>query len=1142
MRLFRHFLIATGLTFALGTKTFAQNIEIPVFTYHTMLKFVENKGQWVDELKYRAELPGGMLYVRENGLTFHFFDQERLTEIQAENHDHSDPDHVIDRRFNSHVLKLTFQGSNSNIRMTGQNPYQENINFYIGKDPSKWGENVKAYQKIVFHNIYDNIDLHLFRHGITLKYEFIVHPGADPDQIQILYEGADELDIINNELVVKTTVNQFKEAEPYVYQNTPSGSKSLDCEYRLRNNTLSFKLKGRHNQRYPLVIDPQLIFSSYSGSVADNWGNTACVDQNKNLFTGGTIFPTRSGTIGDGNIGGPYNPQPTGFPATPGAYESVFQGGHTDVGILKFDSAGTTILYATYLGGSDGEIPTSTNTNTNNELYVLVTTASSDFPVTPTAYDTTHNGGSPICGSSDQWVWTGSSWVFVNTPPCDVASTKELVGGYNFYGGADIAVVKLSADGGTLLASTFVGGSGNDGILYRSQSVCNNYGDQLRGDINIDSLGNVYVASTTQSSDFPIVNGFQSTFGGGVSDACSFRLTSNLDTLVWSTYLGGADDDAGFSIQRDSLDNVYVSGGTASDTFPTTAGALHPSSLGGVDGFVSHISSDGTTLLSSTRVGTSSFDQSYFVQLDEDENVYLLGQTKGVYPITSGTYNDPGAGQFIHKLGHNLDTTYFSTTFGSENSPGVPDISPTAFLVNECGNMFVSGWGGAVNAGYNDGDTDSLPITSNAYQTTTDGSDFYLLALRKDADSLIYATYFGGNGAREHVDGGTSRFDKSGIVYQSVCAGCGGLGTTYPSADGFPISSAGVASPTNNSLNCNNGVFKFDLANLEAIIGKPPGCLPLEVTFENNSVGGIDFTWKFGDGNDTTTATAVPVTHTYDTTGTYTVTLIAKDQTTCIGVDSTSLQVTVNGQPPNEKFEDTTCINTPVQLTSGTHDTAAVNSYSWSPSTFLNNPNIKNPISTPTSSIRYLVTITDSIGCEQVDTVDITVDEIIPEATWNLLGNCAGAPKIVFENKSTGFPPITYTWDFGDGGTSTETDPEHQYSEIDTFTVVLTATNAECSNSTNYEVILKETWAPNVITPNEDGVNDYFVIENIEDTGDWKFEIYNRWGERVYLNKAYSNNWNGVNNHDGNLNPGTYFYLITSPDGTLCKGWVEIFR
>ena len=179
-----------------------------------------------------------------------------------------------------------------------------------------------------------------------------------------------------------------------------------------------------------------------------------------------------------------------------------------------------------------------------------------------------------------------------------------------------------------------------------------------------------------------------------------------------------------------------------------------------------------------------------------------------------------------------------------------PDISPSAFLVNNCGNIFVSGWGGAT--GTQQGSTFGLPTTPNAEQLSTDGNDFHLLVLFKDAVSLLYATFFGGPISNEHVDGGTSRFDKNGIVYQSVCGGCGG-NSDYPTTPG-------VWSNTNNSSNCNNAVFKFDMSDIDAKLSVLPqneGCVPFNATFQNTSTGGLTYFWDYGDG--TTSNRALPV-------------------------------------------------------------------------------------------------------------------------------------------------------------------------------------------------------------------------------------------------------------------------------------------
>ena len=142
----------------------------------------------------------------------------------------------------------------------------------------------------------------------------------------------------------------------------------------------------------------------------------------------------------------------------------------------------------------------------------------------------------------------------------------------------------------------------------------------------------------------------------------------------------------------------------------------------------------------------------------------------------------------------------------------VEDIAPSAFLVSDCGQIYFSGWGGDVNLSGQSlsSNTTGLPTTPGTFQASTDGSDFYLMVLEPEATGLNYATFFGGGITAEHVDGGTSRFDKNGNVYQAVCAGCGGQ-------DDFPTT-PGAWSNTNNSFNCNLGVFKFALAQTLAII------------------------------------------------------------------------------------------------------------------------------------------------------------------------------------------------------------------------------------------------------------------------------------------------------------------------------------
>ena len=452
-------------------------------------------------------------------------------------------------------------------------------------------------------------------------------------------------------------------------------------------------------------------------------------------------------------------------------------------------------VWATYLGGGATDYPHSLVTNAQGELVVLGSTSSADFPTTPGALSRRFGGGTPV-------------------EPFGSGAAQ------NTLNGADLFVARLSADGGTLLAGTYLGGSANDGVqdpdfaTAPSQRLVANYGDPFRSDVLLDAAGNVYVASNTSSQDFPgLRTGFNAAYRGGATDAVVCQLPPDLRAVTWAGLLGGSGADAAYSLQRDAQGRVYVCGGTLSPNFPTTAGAYRAARPGGVDGFAARISADGRTLERATYVGTAGYDQAQFVQLDAAGNAYLLGQTLGsTFPVTAGLYTTGGGGgQFVQKLSPDLTVSVFSTVFGAGTDI---NLVPTAFLVDDCERIYVSGWGGNVNRGYLSGSTRGLPVSADAVQKLTDGSDFYLAEFKPGMVGLEYATFYGEPGGRgEHVDGGTSRFDKRGIVYQAVCGGCGGT-------QGFPVPpGAGFYTTKNASSNCNNAAFKMDFQPVRADAG-----------------------------------------------------------------------------------------------------------------------------------------------------------------------------------------------------------------------------------------------------------------------------------------------------------------------------------
>ena len=232
--------------------------------------------------------------------------------------------------------------------------------------------------------------------------------------------------------------------------------------------------------------------------------------------------------------------------------------------------------------------------------------------------------------------------------------------GVNYTNGSDIIVSRLSTNGTSLIASTYLGGSQNDGLNSTGANTLKyNYADEVRGEIDIDKNNNIYIVSCTRSPNFPIVgNVFQPTYGGGDIDACIIKMDNNLQNIIWSSFLGGNNHDAAYSLAIDSNEDLYLTGGTNSTNFPSSTNAYQNVFVGGrSDGFVTRVAKNGSQILNSTFFGSTTYDQNYFIELDKNDNVYLLGQTE----ITDNTFihnvlwSNPGSGQFIGKLTPILD-------------------------------------------------------------------------------------------------------------------------------------------------------------------------------------------------------------------------------------------------------------------------------------------------------------------------------------------------------------------------------------------------------------------------------------------------------------------------------------------------------
>jgi gliding motility-associated-like protein len=954
----------------LTVTTIAQEIE---HTHRKEYAFIENKGQWDKNILFKSQIDAGNLWVQQGKIVYHLQDYSKLEKAHLGKSKDKNTD------FTQHVLHQNFIGANVVTEIEKRQASKHYYNYFLGKDQTKWASNVKSYEEATLKNYFNAIDLRIIEQASQLKYEFVVQAHANPALIRWSYAGYDNIEITKSgNLSVSTKMGAIIEKSPEAYQIIAGKIVSVPCAFELKDRIVSFKL-GEYAKDIELIIDPVLVFATYCGSVTDNFGMTATYGYDATAFSGGTIYgnqyPTPDNAAYDVN---------SNFTVA-----NVAGSVTTDAFISHYSADGQTMIWTTFLGGGDNTQGTETVhsliCDKLNNVYVYGATSSVDFPIVG-GVQSTHGGGSLL-----QILFNGSNF-----------GTQ----------GTDIYIAKISANGYNLLGSTYMGGAQNDGVNYKVSSgsyssvsaydsLTSNYGDQFRGEIMLDQNNNVLVASCSRSTNFPVLNAFQPA-NAGQQDGVVFKLNNNLSSLLWSSYYGGSNNDACYSVKVDSSYNIVFAGGTSSNNLSNTVGGLHPAYLGGIsDGFVVKMNSVALTLIQATYIGTASYDQTMFVEIDRNDNVFLLGQSgAGTYPIINSPYSVPNSGQYIVKLNPSLTVALNSTVFGNGN--GQINISPSAFLVDICGNMYVSGWGANLLQNV---PLSGMPVTANAFQLTpANGFDFYLFVLDRDFTNLLYGSYLGGAAAREHVDGGTSRFDKNGVVYQSVCGGCGG------NSD-FPTT-LNAWSNTNLSSNCNNLVFKFDfelIPNAQFVLDNASGCAPLTVVFDNNSTANDTFLWDFGNGE--TTSLIFNPTVIYTNPGSYIVNLYVTDGV-CMLTDTA--QITINVSPAvqvNAGLDVFLCSPTNVILTANSFGTATNFTWSTSPSFVpVLNPNPLDSVITvnPVVTTTYYVFVGD-VYCNAIDSVTIilAVDAITLTGLDTI---CIGQTNVITAVNSSALGVVSYDW------------------------------------------------------------------------------------------------------------------------------------
>lgn len=1029
-------LIATILFFATTLVATAQD--------YNNIEFIENKGQWDSRVRFKGDVNAGEIFIRSSGFTILQHNQQDYTALQTAIHEHSEAAANALRQadgkmtIRSHAYNVDFVGASPKMQIIPDKAIPAYNNYFTGDDPSKWAGECRIFQALTLKDVYPNIDIRYYTYNGTLKYDIVAKPGSDISKIALKYEGVDKLQVKNKELVISTSVGDLRESYPYTYQSDGKGRKEVSSRYIVKGNIVRFDIED-YDPSSTLVIDPSLIFCSFSNSTATNWGFTATYGPDGSFFGGGIVFSGGS------------------FPVSPGAFQTSFAGGSTDfpvdIGIIKLSANGQLRRYATYIGGSGVEQPHSLIADPQGNLVIAGRTNSNisgagSYPVTP-------GGIIGTCGSYD------------------------------------IVVTELNATGSALIASRRIGGTGNDGVNIRdgrkgTLSLEQNYGDDGRSEVILDFAGNVYVASSTQSNGpnlsdkFPVTPGaFQPNFGGGTQDGVLLKFAPGLSSLLFASHLGGRKNDAAYVLSLAPSGDIYVAGGTESDDFPgnhvgTVGPNFHGNPASDIDGFVAQVSNDGGTLIRSTYIGTNQIDQVYGIQFDRNGFPYIMGQTRGTWVPINAVYRNNGAKQFIGKLQPDLSAYVYTTMFGT--SSGLPNISPTAFLVDRCENVYVSGWGGASGQSnpYPNAGTLNMPLKDPLPYPRggPDGKDFYFFVLKKDAVDILFGSYFGQNGGyTDHVDGGTSRFDVNGVIYQAICANCGG-GATFPTTPGV----WGPVRPS--SANCNLGMVKiaFNLAGVGAdvessvsgIANDSTGCVLDPFVFTDQVRNATEYIWNFGDGSGDVgplpAATGYTQTHAYSAPGVYRVMLVAIDPASCNVRDTSYVTVRVGAikaflAADYRKLDPCEALNYEFHNLSTTDPTRPFQdtSFVWdfgdgSPRVIAGLNNVTHAYPAPGTYNVWLV-LKDTNYCNNPDSIQLQVRVAVNVDAQFETPPIGCAPYTAFfTNTSAG--GAFFEWDFGDpasgaNNTSTAVNPTHVYSTPGTYQVVLVANDPNTCNKTD---------------------------------------------------------------------------------------------
>lgn len=688
-----------------------------------------------------------------------------------------------------HVVKVSANEA-ENISFQPNSAYIFKHNYFIGSDPSKWASNCKVYKSVTIKNVFEGVNARLYSEKGSLRYDYMLQPGSTPDIISLEYEGQDKLGVSpKGDLLIYTSLGEIRHHKIYAYQNIDGLPKTIDCRFEISNGKVGFSL-GEYDKSLELIIDP-LVYSTYLGpSTSDD-------------------FPMGLASDSDGYAYVTGHANSDLFPITAGAYKTTRE--EIDIFICKINPdrllpKDQQLVYSTFFGGEALDQGADIVLDASGDIYLTGTTDSENFP-------TAAEGGTP----------------YDNRGGYHETQLKKYL---------DIFVARFNNDCSTLKYSSYIGG----GLYEAGHSI------------KLGKDNSVYIAGYTTSEDFPTrsVISYQPVLKG---DAEIVVVKMKLDgdganDMIYSTFIGGSEDEKAYGLAVDQNDNVFISGYTASADFPTTDATKGPPTRTKQKVFV--IKMDLNQVRADSYIYSTVFgDEDYSgddgkvevwgMEADSNQNLYIVGNTNSDdFPTTTNAFDESFNGEtdiFICKYYANETNNpgmKYSTYLG-----GPADEIAFGLYLDDARNIYVTGMTTS---------SQEFPTTETAFQTENNG----------DNDAIVCKLNLGGNGSGDilysSLVGGkkTDRgiaitLGKNKLVYV----------TGVSDSSSFPTTRGSYNTVGNNTtdafffaLDVINPPLKYELTDLEVCYGTP-----IEIGFKNGISGGSEtndyaYEWLPADGLD----------------------------------------------------------------------------------------------------------------------------------------------------------------------------------------------------------------------------------------------------------------------------------------------------